>query len=241
MGCAEILHFESDDALAAAVAEAWLIEIKSAQQAKRPHLVALSGGRITKKLFSEVVRLCGPGARIMELVHFFWADERCLPPEDAESNYRLARELLFEPLRISASQVHRIRGELLAEAGAIQATEELLGVARSEVGSMPVFDLVLLGMGEDAHVASLFPGDATTEGDLKSVFLPLHNSPKPPPDRVSLGHGVIAAAREVWVLASGKGKEAALKQSMAARGTTPLAKVIQNRGQSRIFTDILLD
>jgi len=241
MGRADLVHFKSDDALATAVAEAWLAEIKSAHQQGRRHLVALSGGRITRKLFGEVVRMCGAGAGTMDGVHFFWADERCLAPEDAESNYRLARELLFEPLRIHSNQVHRIRGELAAEEGAKQAAAELQGIARSEVGIMPVFDLVLLGMGEDAHVASLFPGDATTEGDVRAVFLPVHNAPKPPPDRVSLGHGAIAAAREVWVLASGQGKEAALRQSLAPGGGTPLARVIQSRGQTRLFTDILLD
>lgn len=240
MGRAEIIPFATDDALASAVAVVWLAEIKLARQQGRHHLVALSGGRITRKLFAEVVRLSGAESGALECVQFFWADERCLPPEDAESNYRLAKERLFEPLGIRAHQVHRIHGELAAERGAELATQELRRVARVPDGALPELDLVLLGLGEDAHVASLFPGDPATEGDRTSVFLPVHNSPKPPPDRVSLGHGTIAAARQVWVLASGQGKETALKQSLAPGGSTPLARVIQDRNLSRIFTDIPL-
>ncbi|MEY4384842.1 MAG: hypothetical protein RLY20_125, partial [Verrucomicrobiota bacterium] len=109
--------------------------------------------------------------------------------------------------------------------------------AGSSSPTMPKLDLVLLGMGEDAHVASLFPGHSS-ESDQTSVFLAVANSPKPPPNRVSLGHGAIAAAREVWVLASGLGKEAALRESLSSGARTPLALVIKNRAFTKIFTDI---
>ena len=105
---------------------------------------------------------------------------------------------------------------------------------------MPVLDLVLLGMGEDGHVASLFPGDAKTGSDSQSVFLSVENSPKPPPSRVSLGHAAIAAAREVWVLASGSTKQAALVESLREGGTTPLAEVIRRRISVKIFSDMPL-
>jgi len=204
-------------------------------------LVALSGGRITKKLFGEVVRLGMADLKTLECVHFFWADERCVPPGDPESNYYLAKELLFEPLHISACRIHRIQGEVLPELSAEQASKELRQVANAGDGVLPILDLVLLGMGEDAHVASLFPGDTSSENDQTSVFLPIHNSPKPPPERISLGHGMIAVARKVWVLASGKGKQAALKQSLAPDGLAPLARVIQKRTVCQIFTDISLN
>lgn len=237
MGEAQLISFPSDDHLAAAVAEEWLAEIRKAQQARRKHLVALSGGRITKKLFSSVVARARQKAVSFEGVEFFWADERCVPAGDAESNFRLADENLFRLAGINSWATHRILGELSPAEAAARATSELEQASGSASGAMPVLDLVLLGMGEDGHVASLFPG-LPTASDITSVFLAVANSPKPPPNRVSLGHGAIAAAREVWVLASGAGKEQTLRQSLEAPASTPLGQVIQNRSLTKIFTDI---
>jgi 6-phosphogluconolactonase len=238
MGQVQLTQFESDDALAAAAAEAWLTAIAGAQAGNRKHLVALSGGRVVKKFFSCVVELARERGMSFRGVEFFWADERCVPPGDAESNFRLARESLFGPADIATSAIHRIQGELDAAVAAQRATAELRRVTRIEPPTMPVLDLVLLGMGEDGHVASLFPGDIPTEADGESVFRAVENSPKPPPCRVTLGYAPIAAAREAWVLASGQGKEAALRESLAPAGRTPLARVIQSRVVTRIFSDI---
>jgi 6-phosphogluconolactonase len=238
MGQAEVVSFASDDALAASVADAWLAELENAFKQGRNHLVALSGGRITKKFFTNLVERCRSGFEPLRSVHFFWADERCLPPDDPESNFRLANELLFAPLAINLGQIHRIQGEVSPEAGARIAIQEMRQISGVPEPGLPVLDCILLGMGEDGHVASLFPGDSVTESDQLSVFLSVENSPKPPAQRVSLGHGVISAAREVWVLASGTGKQAALRESLSASGQTPLARVIQRRKQTRIFSDI---
>jgi 6-phosphogluconolactonase len=240
MGQAEIVSFSSDDALAAAAASAWLADVEASYKSGRKHLVALSGGRITKKFFAHIVSRVLSGFEPLKAVHFFWADERCLPPDHPESNFCLANELLFTPLAINASQVHRIHGEVAPGAGAQMAIEELRQVSGVAAPGLPVLDCVLLGMGEDGHVASLFPGDSATEGDLTSVFLPVQNSPKPPSNRVSLGHGMIANAREVWVLASGNGKQVALRESLSNFGQTPLARVVQRRPLTRIFSDISL-
>jgi 6-phosphogluconolactonase len=238
MGVAQLVHFPNDDALADAVAVAWLEQIAQASSAGRKHRVALSGGRVAKKLFAAVANRAGEGAAKLDGVEFFWADERCVPPTDPESNFRLAHELLFLPLGIAGSGLHRIPGELEPASAAAVAAAELRQASGCELPQMPVLDLVLLGMGEDGHVASLFPGDAATERDLDSVFLGIANSPKPPPRRVTLGHGALAAAREVWVLASGTGKQAALRESLAPDGRTPLAQVIQHRSSTKIFTDL---
>src|SRR6516164_3102176 len=107
----ELISFTSAEELAAHVTGAWLDEIEKVRSAGKPHCVALSGGRITQKFFAAVVgqaktRKIGDGdtPSLPGNVHFFWADERCVPPDDPESNFKLADELLFKPLGISNNQ-----------------------------------------------------------------------------------------------------------------------------------------
>ncbi len=113
----ELLSFPSDAALAKAAAADWLqqLRVNSGKAGNLPYSVALSGGRIAKTFFTEIVRQAQAqpetGKNIFPRVHFFWADERCVPPSDPESNYAIARQLLFEPLRIPDAQIHRLRGE----------------------------------------------------------------------------------------------------------------------------------
>ncbi len=236
----ELISFPGPDALAAAAAAAWLDEIEAANRAGRQHFVALSGGRITQKFFLSTAEKALARNVSFRHVHFFWADERCVPPSDPESNFKLADALLFTPLNISEAQIHRLRGELPPEEAVTQANAEILRVAPKE-GGRPILDLVFLGMGEDGHVASLFqnarfgpPDDAKGKGPF--VFVP--NSPKPPPRRISLDYDAIQAARQVWVLASGAGKEDALKKSLDAEGQTPLGRVIKSRQSTKFFVDI---
>ena len=154
----ELLSFASDDELAARAAGAWLDEIESANRAGKTHCVALSGGRIVQKFFAASVEQTEKRAISFGRVRFFWADERCVPPTDPESNFKPANELLFAPLEIPAVQIHRIRGEDSPQAAAKIAEEELRRIVSANKNRQPVLDLVFLGMGEDGHIASLFPG-----------------------------------------------------------------------------------
>ena len=154
---------------------------------------------------------------------------------DDESNFKLADEGLFQPLQIPLGQVHRLLTER-SEAEAVQmATDELQQFAVGQALGQPVVDLVFLGMGEDAHVASLFPGD-TEAIDSQAVYRAV-TGPKPPPRRITLGYPALAAAREVWVLASGEGKAGALRDSLTVGSDTPLGRVLYSREQTEIFTD----
>ena len=236
----ELISFANDDELAARAASAWLDEIAAANHAARPHCVALSGGRIALKFFTSVVAQTKAREISLGLVHFFWADERCVPPDDVESNFRAAHELLFAPLRINDAQIHRIHGEDSPEIAAQKATMDICHVAPKNSDGQPVLDLIFLGMGEDGHVASLFPDAPSEILNCTAPFLAIENSPKPPPRRVSLSYAAIAAAKQVWVLVSGSGKEAALRKSLAPTGKTPLARVVQSRSRVRIFSDIRL-
>jgi 6-phosphogluconolactonase len=242
----ELISYATADELARTVAAKWLDEIEAAKRASKSHCVALSGGRITKKFFAAVTELAtvrnfgdGDTPSLLTSVHFFWADERCVPPDNMESNFRLANELLFVPLKISESQIHRIRGELPPETAAAQAASELRRFASSNADGQPVLDLIFLGMGEDGHVASLFPGENEAATSDRSIYRAVKNSPKPPPNRVTIGYAAIAAARQIWVLVSGAGKEAALRESLGTNGCTPLAQVTKIRTQTRIYCDYL--
>jgi 6-phosphogluconolactonase len=236
--------FPTADELAEAVAKEWLALVERDAQNGLAHRVALSGGRIAGHLFSAISDAAVKRRNGLATVHFFWGDERCVEPTDPESNYRLARELLLEPAAVPETNIHRIRGEALPAAAAALATQELLGLAPLDGQGRPMLDLVFLGMGEDGHVASLFPVEDVAMTNDRSVYRPVV-AVKPPPHRITLGYGPIVAARQIWVLASGAGKEGALKDSLGAEGQTPLARVLQLRqkagaadGGTRIFTDI---
>ena len=275
----ELISLATADELAARVASAWLDEIEQDRRAGQRHCVALSGGRITRKFFTSVVeqarvRKIGDGGApsLPGNVHFFWADERCLPPDDPESNFRMSNELLFTPLGIPESRIHRIRGEDSPFTAVTAADAELRriilgsrfspspqpGEGRGEeanfsnplapacsplgrgegVASQPVLDLIFLGMGEDGHIASLFPDAPAAVVNHPGPFLFIESSPKPPTRRISLSYAALAAARQVWVLISGAGKEKALRESLDFSGKTPLGRVIQMRPNTLIFSEI---
>jgi len=234
----ELLSFAGPDDLARAAAGAWLDEIEAANRAGGKHTVALSGGRITQKFFAATVEQGRARKVDFGKVHFFWADERCVPPSDPESNYKMAKELLFEPLKISEPQIHRLRGEEVPAVGVQKAEAELRGVIPLQKFNLPVLDLIFLGMGEDGHVASLFPVSSAQFLDIFVPFLVVENSPKPPPTRISLSYKMIFAAKNVSILASGAGKEKVFEESLSPAGQTPMARVIQSRNFTRIYSDL---
>jgi len=237
----KLLSFATADELVHVAANAWLDEVETAHRAKKSHCVALSGGRITRKFFTATAEQNQTRKVSFASVHFFWADERCVPPADHDSNYKLANELLFAPLQIPANQIHRIRGEDSPQAAVIIAEAELRRIAPADKNDQPVLDLIFLGLGEDGHVASLFPNAGAEITASTAPFLFVENSPKPPPRRISLSYAALQAAKAVWVLASGTGKERILQVSLAAGGQTPLARVIQSRpplSPAKIFSDL---
>jgi 6-phosphogluconolactonase len=233
----DLIRVGDDAALAALAAERWLDMVEAAAQAGRPHRVALAGGRITKRFLERVAQRSIERAIRLDGVDFFWGDERCVPPGDPESNFRLAQESLLARVGVPVERIHRVLGELDPATAAAMAEQDLRRTTGVDGEAMPVLDLVFLGMGEDAHVASLFPGALPEVTESSAVYVPA-TGPKPPPRRVSLTFRALAAAAEVWVLASGSGKEPALKASLAADSGTPLARVLRERARTFVFTDI---
>jgi 6-phosphogluconolactonase len=234
----ELVPFQNAPQLAREAARQWLDELQSIQcgQTGSGYSVALAGGRIAGDFFSAVTELAKGRNLFLDSVHFFWGDERCVPPDDPQSNYRLAREHMLEPLRIAQTQIHRIRGEEEPQKAARLASEELCAVLTKDSAGIPILDMVFLGMGEEGHTASLFPGDEQAQpahGVYRAVV-----TPKPPPHRVTLDYAPLAVARQVWVLVSGADKERALKESLEFPQRTPLGRVLASRAQTRVLTDL---
>lgn len=233
----ELVRVESDAALAVLAADQWLDRVVAAAAAGRPHRVALAGGRITKRFLATVAERARERGVSLGGVDFFWGDERCVPPSDPESNHRLAMESLLGPAGIAEARIHRILGELDPASASALAEQELRRVTGVHGAALPSLDLVFLGMGEDAHVASLFPGAGDEITGSPCVYVSVVG-PKPPPRRVSLTFGAIAAAGEVWVMASGAGKEKALAESLEPASATPLGRVLRTCPRVRILTDL---
>ena len=234
----ELIPCATPEEVAALAAKAWLNEIEIANRLKAPHDVALSGGRITQKFLAAAVEQSKSRNISLSQVNFFWADERCVPPTDAQSNFKLVNDGLFGPLKISPDKIHRLRGEAGPEAGAKEAEAEIRRVVGPNAHGQPVLDLIFLGLGEDGHVASLAPDEPETMTTDPAVYRGVHNFAKPPPKRITIGYQTIAAARQVWMLASGSGKEQAFRDSLAPNGKTSFARVLRLRTGTRIYSDI---
>lgn len=234
-GRCEVVRFDSAAALVRAAAQEWLATLAQLRSEELAPTVALSGGRIAEPFFSELVAQSSGNLELWNGVQVFWADERCVPPDHPESNYAAAREALIVPLRIPDASVHRVRGELAPAAAAAEA-EAALRAVRSRPGGKPFLDLVWLGLGEDGHVASLFPGESSAAMQSPALYRAVVG-PKPPPNRVTLGYGVLKNAPHVLVLVSGSGKQAAVAASLRAGAATPLGRVLRERNFTRVFTD----
>jgi 6-phosphogluconolactonase len=137
-------------------------------------------------------------------LHLFWVDERCVPPTDAESNYRMTNEAMLAHVPLPPSQIHRMEGELDPEVAAARYEAVLRNAFRLEGAESPVFDLVLLGMGDDGHTASLFPHTAALH-ELGRIVVANHVLQKET-WRVTLTWPVINRGREVAFLIEGDGK-----------------------------------
>ena len=204
--------------------EAALARIREALRMRsREFRIVLAGGRTPRALYERLVRLA-PDWRGWR---FYYGDERCLPPGDGERNSVLVKETWLKHIRHDPDAVHDIPAEAGAEIGARRYAETLAGV--------PDFDLVLLGLGEDGHTASLFPGNDWGEELAAPDALAVHNSPKPPKERVSLSAARLNRAARVLFLVSGASKRAAVARWRA--GERLPASVIHGRGGAEVLLD----
>ena len=172
--------------------------------------VALGGGNTPRKLYETLASDAYRAQVLWSNVEFFWGDERCVPPDHADSNFRMAQEALLSKVEFDPALIHRMRGES-EDAGASAAEYEGILRDRFELtdGKLPRFDLILLGMGDDGHTASLFPGTAAIHETKRMVVG--HYVPKLGVNRVTLTPPVLNGAFEVFFLINGASKAEVLQ------------------------------
>lgn len=184
---------------------------RAIEQRGRAHL-ALSGGGTPRRTYE----LLGREMERWEAVEVWFADERCVPPQDEQSNYRMAAQTLLDRLPRAPEAIHRMRGELGSQEGARQYARELQELLVKDAETpVPRLDLIVLGVGPDGHVASLFPGAPTLDAPERELCLAVHDSPKPPPERITLSLAMLRAARRCVLLATGASKADALSAALA--------------------------
>ena len=204
-----------------------LTEMRAAVAARGFCRLALSGGNTPRKINAELVAQAAGFA--WNHVQITFGDERCVPPEHADSNYRMARETLLEPAGIPDGNVFRIKGEIEPDAAAREYEARLHAVAARLGEPRYVHDVLLLGLGEDGHTASLFPGSPALAEMERNVIPAI--GPKPPPQRITMTFPLLNAARHVIFLANGAAKRPLIEQILAGTGDYPAARVQPDAGR----------
>ncbi len=188
--------------------------------------IALLGGNTFTALVREWVPEISRRIQEGESFRFFPVDERAVPFEDAASNWGSVYEHLLLPCGLVEQKTHHVT-----------TAQMFLELLQKEFGSEPIiFDTVFLGMGEDGHVASLFPGHAALQ-NLTSLVIDISDSPKPPAKRVTLGLRPIQESKSLVLVALGKGKAEAVRRIMDSDESLPATRVLQNHPNAVLLLD----
>jgi 6-phosphogluconolactonase len=212
-----VLRSATDHEVAVSVADALVAALAEAQVAGREPSVVLTGGTIARKVHTAVAQHPERNRVEWSAVHLWWGDERFVGASDEERNEGQARADLVDRLPFDPDKVHAVLPDdgtsSVEDAAAAYATVLERHVGPRGSGEIPWFDVLMLGIGPDGHCASLFPG--RPEVAASGVTVAVRNSPKPPPQRVSLTMATLGRARQVWFVAAGEGKAAAVARSVA--------------------------
>lgn len=179
--------------------------IKLTNQKRGDFSVALSGGSTPKVWFDHLAKNQKEDIP-WERIHLYWGDERCVPPDDLESNYGMTREYLLNKISIPEQNIHRVEGEMNPANAAEKYENELL----DNLGENPIFDLIILGLGDDGHTASIFPHEINLWDAEQLCVVATH--PISGQKRVSFTGRVINAASAITFLVTGKNKEERVKE-----------------------------
>ncbi|HMQ54517.1 MAG TPA: 6-phosphogluconolactonase [Anaerolineae bacterium] len=238
------LHiFPSSDQLSNAVGRYVAAVSAAAIEARGRFVVALSGGSLPRLLSAQLIIDPLRGQIDWSAWHVFFADERCVPLDHADSNYRLAKEQLFDHVPIPSHQIYPIDPTLDPQAAAtayqLTINNEQISLPSNpptfQPSPLPIFDLILLGLGEDGHTASLFPGHPLLN-ETERWVAPIFDSPKPPPERITLTLPVLNRARHVAFITTGAGKAEVLPEAIGTE-TVPAGLVRPVAGTLDWFVD----
>jgi 6-phosphogluconolactonase len=232
-----VIHtFKSSDELAVSLSEKVVRLALESLQAGNPFSIALSGGSTPRVLFEKIVDSSeDPG--LWEQVNFFWVDERCVPPDHIESNFRMTNETFFRPLSLSYDHVYRIKGEEEPHAEA-DRYEALLQSQLPIREGLPCFNLILMGMGTDGHTASIFPDQMDLLHSRRICEVARH--PETGQQRITLTGPVINNAHRVCFMVTGANK-ASILSSIFEEGSGsekyPAAHIKPARGMLEWYLD----
>ena len=223
----EIVRHPDADTLAAAVAERFIDRLASVQGSGRVPHVGLTGGTIANHLYRAVAASPRRDQVEWTSVEFWWGDERFVARDSGDRNAVQAHEAMLDSLGVRRARIHQMPstddGDL--ESGARAYGEEVRAYG---AGS---FDVLLLGLGPDGHIASLFPGYPQLTVDDR-VAVAVEDSPKPPPQRISLTYGALNRSTTVWFLVSGSGKADAAARSLSENTTVSESPATGVRGEA---------
>jgi 6-phosphogluconolactonase len=196
--------FPSPEELAERFAEDLVLMINESAKAKKSFTVSLSGGSTPEMLFSILASKYSKSVS-WKYVHFFWGDERCVAPDNSESNFGMTKRTLFDKIRIPSSNIHRILGENDPASEAVRYSSEITSFTEKKNG-LPAFDIIMLGLGEDGHTASIFPGylNLLTSEKICDVAVNPYSGQK----RITITGRIINNAESVTFLVTGKKKAA---------------------------------
>jgi len=215
-----VVHSDPD-VLAHAAAARLAIRLLDAQAVRGTASVVLTGGTIAAKLYRALAEAPVRDAVDWSHVHFWWGDERFVAADSPDRNEKQAREALLDHIPVDPALVHPMPASDGPdgddpEAAASRYAEELAAAAKPGTAWLPHFDVVLLGVGEDGHVASVFP-EHPVAYETRPVSA-VRGSPKPPPMRTTLTLPAINTAEEVWLIAAGSGKTDAVGLALSGAG-----------------------
>jgi 6-phosphogluconolactonase len=220
-----VVRKQTEKDMAAAALDLYAAECLSVVESGRDFIVALSGGGTPLGFFG----LLAVDARIYpsawKKTHVFWVDERCVSTDDPESNYGNAKRVLLDHVPIKRDNIHRMPSELSPEEGANFYQEALITFFGCERGEIPRFDLVLLGVGSDGHVASLFPGSDLQPEDGRLVRAV--KGGEPDVWRITLTLPVLNAAEHVMILASERKKAPVVQALLGKSAWVPVARLVR--------------
>ena len=227
----EVRRHDDADVLVGDVASALLDRLETAQARGEVPQIGLTGGSIAEQLHRELARRSADSSLDWSRVVIWWGDERFVESDSPDRNAVQARQSLLDHVPVDPANVHEVAAS--DQVATAEDAAAAYSAAMREHGA-GFFEVLMLGIGPDGHCASLFPGHPALEA-RDAVAVAVHDSPKPPPDRVTLTFEAMERCRAVWFIASGDGKADAVARALAPEGSVAETPARGVRGEETVW------